>query len=184
MNRAIDREVEEVAVIAEVSSNAIDMVYDWAKSRSLLQIGSAGQGQAVSMQSSGDDKSRAATAELPPFIISTWPKIHSHSHDTSDPRCAWAEDSVEPSDTSVESAKGTAILDFFNSINGHRISKPIRHSRLQRALETVLNEKRITRTPWTPREQETVMTNQTRRGASIRRLHRQTFEFWSPKITP
>ena len=142
MNRAIDREVEEVAVIAEVSSNAIDMVYDWAKSRSLLQIGSAGQGQAVSMQSSGDDKSRAGDArKLPPFIISTWPKIHSHSHDTSDPRCAWAEDSVEPSDTSVESAKGTAILDFFNSINGHRISKPIRHSRLRRALETVLNEK-------------------------------------------
>jgi len=142
MNRAIDGNVEEVAVIAEVSSNAIDMMYDWAKSRSLLHGASAGQGHGVSMQSSGDDKSRDGDVrKLPPFIISTWPKIHSHTLDTSDPRCSWARDSVEPSDTSVESAKGTAVLDFFNSINGHRISRPVRHIRLRRALETVLNEK-------------------------------------------
>jgi CheY-like chemotaxis protein len=142
MNRAIDGNVDEVAVIAEVSSNAIDMMYDWAKSRSLLHGASAGQGHGVSMQSSGDDKSRDGDVrKLPPFIISTWPKIHSHTLDTSDPRCSWARDSVEPSDTSVESAKGTAVLDFFNSINGHRISRPVRHIRLRRALETVLNEK-------------------------------------------
>lgn len=142
MSKAMDGEVTDVAIIAELSNNAVDFIYDWAKGRGLLNGVSAGQGNTFSIQSSGDDKRRSSdTSKLPPFVLSTWPVVQSTGFDTSDPRCAWAKDSVEGTESSIDSVKGTAVRDFFSSIRSHLISRPVRHNRLRRALETVLDEK-------------------------------------------
>ena len=143
MSRAVEgkRKVEEVAVIAELSRDAIDMIYEWAKGKGLLSGVSAGQGN-TSLNSSGDSsKLSNDTNKLPPFVLTTWPVVQSVGVDTSDPRCAWARDSVERTESFADSMKEGVVKDFFSTLRSHQISKPLRHQRLRRILETVLDEK-------------------------------------------
>ena len=134
-----DQEVSEVAVIAELSKNLIELVYDWAKDRGLIDA-STGRGNTQSIASSGAHSSDVS--KLPPFIVSNWPHIQQTTFDTSDPRCHWAQESAEPSQTTIDSAKGAAVRNFFsNLIAVNEISRPIRHNRLRRALVNVLHAK-------------------------------------------
>jgi len=134
-----DQEVSEVAVIAELSKNLIELVYDWAKDRGLIDA-STGRGNTQSIASSGAHSSDVS--KLPPFIVSNWPHIQQTTFDTSDPRCHWAQESAEPSETTIDSAKGAAVRNFFsNLIAVNEISRPIRHNRLRRALVNVLHAK-------------------------------------------
>ncbi|CAL55375.1 Signal transduction histidine kinase-related protein, C-terminal [Ostreococcus tauri] len=136
-----EQELREVAVIAEMSPNTVEMVYEWAKSRALLNGISTGHGN-TSIASSEDNKTCANDiSKLPPFILSTWPVVQSVTFDTSDPRCAWARDSVECTESSIDSVKENAVKDFFSQMRSHYISKPLRHNRLRRVLETILDEK-------------------------------------------
>ena len=143
MSTAVEgtQKMEEVAVIAEMSHSAIDLIYDWAKGKGLLNGVSAGQGN-TSLNSSGDSNKRSNDCNnLPPFVLTTWPVVQSVGLDTSDPRCAWAKNSVERTESSVDSLKEGAVKDFFSMLRSHQISKPLRHNRLRRILETVLDEK-------------------------------------------
>jgi signal transduction histidine kinase/DNA-binding response OmpR family regulator len=141
MTRTMDsgKPSDEVAIIAELSNIFIELLYDWARIRGLIGM-STGRGNTQSIASSGEHSSDMST--LPPFIISNWPHIQKTSFDTSDPRCQWAQESDEPSGTTIDSAKGVAVRDFFAAATkSHQISRPIRHNRLRRALVTVLDEK-------------------------------------------
>lgn len=134
-----DEDVSEVAVIAELSKNLIEMLYDWAKPRGLIDA-SMGRGNTQSIASSGAHSSDVS--KLPPFIVSNWPHIQQTTFDTSDPRCQWAQESAEPTATTIDSAKGAAVRDFFSNLTAvHEISRPIRHNRLRRALVNVLHAK-------------------------------------------
>jgi CheY-like chemotaxis protein len=134
--------VQEVAIVAELSHTLVEEMYDWASKRGLFTTGV--EGTCVSVQSSGENKHRTTDlTKLPPVVMSTWPaikKVQAMSY-SDDPRCAWARDSIEPSDSAtLDSAKGVAVKDLFSLLNARQISRPIRHNRLRKALVNIFNE--------------------------------------------
>ena len=134
--------VQEVAIVAELSHTLVEEMYDWASKRGLFTTGV--EGTCVSVQSSGENKRRTTDlTKLPPVVMSTWPaikKVQAMSY-SDDPRCAWARDSIEPSDSAtLDSAKGVAVKDLFSLLNARQISRPIRHNRLRKALVNIFNE--------------------------------------------
>jgi PAS domain S-box-containing protein len=143
MDGMLDAEepVKEVAIVAEVSTMLVEEMYEWATNRGLFTTGV--EGTCVSVQSSGENKHRTTDlSKLPPVVMSTWPaikKIETTTH--SDPRCAWARDSIEPSDSAtLDSAKAVAVKDLFSLLNARQVSRPIRHNRLRKALVNIFNE--------------------------------------------
>lgn len=134
-------DVREVAIVAEVSQTLVEAMYEWATRRGLFATGV--EGTCVSVQSSGENKSHTNDlSKLPPVVMSTWPAIKKIAETSySDPRCAWARDSVEPTDSApLDSAKGAAVKDLFSLLNARQVTRPIRHNRLRKALVSIFQE--------------------------------------------